>query len=169
MLWYRQYCCPEIAASKYIRSIFSPTFHTSSRALDISWQKQLKCESEPLLQELLITTRSCWFGGECGEIWREGWEHQSELRGGYNRSFQEMSARKIEVIKDTKAGTSQHPQPGGLSELLSCLFLLCTSRLGHPHTDLNHAVSSFYLISSPDGTFWCPQESLRRLGISNEI
>lgn len=168
MLWYRRYCCLKIAASKYTEHFPQP-FHTPSRALDISWQKQLKCESEPLLQELLITTRSCWFGGKCGEIRRGGWEHQSELRGGYNRSVQEMSARKREVIKDTKDGTSQHLQPGGLSELLPCPYLLHTSRLGHPHTDPNHTVSAFYLISHPDGTFWSPQESLHRLWISNEL
>lgn len=148
------------------RAYFPQPFHTPCRALDISWQKQLKCESEPLLQESLITS-CCWFGGECREIWKGGCEYQSELRGGYNRSFQEMSARKIEVIKDTKCRTSQHSQPGGLSELLSCLFLLCTSHLGHPHMDLNHTISSFNLISSPDGTFWSLQESLHRLWISN--
>lgn len=61
-----------------------------------------------------------------------------------------MSARKREVIK---GGTSPHSQPGGLSELLSCPFLLSTSHLGHPHMDLNSAISSFYLISHPDSTF----------------
>lgn len=79
MLWYRQYCCPKIAASEYTEHIFHNLFTPQVWALDISWQKQLKCEREPLLQELLITMRSCWFEEEWGEIWRGGWEHQSEL------------------------------------------------------------------------------------------